>query len=60
MSRTTISAAFTKRCKPRQRIALGITDHMWTIGELIDAAFAAAPAKATPTAPDRFKDFWKD
>ena len=34
-------------------VALGITDHVWSIGELIDAALAAAPPKPTPTAPDR-------
>jgi hypothetical protein len=39
MSRITISAAFTKGCKPRQRLPLGITEScVWSIGELIDDA----------------------
>jgi IS1 family transposase len=38
-------------------IALGITDHVWSIGELIDAALTAAPPKPTPTAPDRRRQF---
>ena len=38
-------------------IALGITDHVWSIGELIDAALAAVPPKPTPTAPDRRRQF---
>src|SRR6266446_360159 len=33
-------------------IALGITDHVWSIGELIAAALTAVPPKPTPTAPD--------
>jgi hypothetical protein len=38
-------------------IALGITDHVWSIGELIDAALAAVPPKPTPTAPERRRRF---
>ena len=38
-------------------VALGITDHIWTIGELIDAALAAVPPKPAPTAPDQRKQF---
>ena len=38
-------------------MALGITDHMWSIGELIDAALTAVPPKPTPTAPDRRRRF---
>jgi IS1 family transposase len=38
-------------------IALGITDHIWSIGELIDAALAAVPPKPTPTAPERRRQF---
>lgn len=33
--------------------ALGIADHVWSIGELIDAALAIAPAAPTTTGPDR-------
>jgi hypothetical protein len=38
-------------------IALGITDRVWSIGELIDAALTAVPPKPTPTAPDRRRQF---
>ncbi len=38
-------------------IALGITNHVWSISELIDAALTAAPMKPTPTAPDRRRRF---
>jgi IS1 family transposase len=30
-------------------MALGVTDHVWTIGELVDAALAAKPAPPLPT-----------
>jgi hypothetical protein len=38
-------------------IALGITDHVWSIGELIDAALATQPITPTTTAPDRRRRF---
>jgi IS1 family transposase len=38
-------------------IALGITDHVWSIGELIDAALTAVPPNPTPTAPERRRRF---
>jgi IS1 family transposase len=38
-------------------MALGLTDHVWSFGELIDAALAAVPPKPTPTAPDRRRQF---
>jgi hypothetical protein len=38
-------------------VALGITDRMWSIGDLIDAALTAAPPKPTPTAPTRRRQF---
>ena len=37
--------------------ALGVADHVWSIGELIDAALTAVPPKPTPTAPDRRRRF---
>ncbi len=37
--------------------ALGITDHVWSIGELIDAALATQPITPVTTAPDRRKRF---
>jgi IS1 family transposase len=38
-------------------MALGIADHVWSIGELIDAALAVAPREPTETAPDRRRRF---
>lgn len=38
-------------------MALGITDHVWSIVELIDAAFAAEPPTPTTTVSDRRKRF---
>jgi hypothetical protein len=38
-------------------MALGITDHVWSIGEFIEAAFKAAPTKPTPTPAQRRKSF---
>ena len=38
-------------------IALGITDHIWSISELIDAALKTVPQKPTPTASDRRRQF---
>ena len=37
--------------------ALGITDHVWTIGELLDAALATQPEAPEKTAPDRRRRF---
>jgi hypothetical protein len=34
-------------------MALGLADHIWSIGELLDAALAVAPPGPTETAPDR-------
>jgi IS1 family transposase len=38
-------------------VAVGIADHVWSIGELVDAALTAVPPKPTPTAPDRRRQF---
>lgn len=38
-------------------IALGIADHVWSIGELLDAALLAVPPLPSPTAPDRRRQF---
>ncbi len=38
-------------------MALGITNHIWSIGELLDAALAVAPREPTETAPDRRRRF---
>ena len=37
--------------------ALGLTDHAWSIGELLDAALATQPITPETTAPDRRKRF---
>lgn len=38
-------------------VSLGITDHEWSIGELIDAALATQPQAPETTAPNRRKRF---
>ena len=38
-------------------VAIGITDHAWSIGELLDAALTVAPPAPTETAPDRRRNF---
>jgi IS1 family transposase len=38
-------------------VALGIADRPWSIGNLLDAALAAAPGTPTETAPDRRRRF---
>jgi hypothetical protein len=38
-------------------MALGNARHVWSIGELIDAALAVAPAELTETAPGRRRRF---
>jgi IS1 family transposase len=38
-------------------MALGLTDHVWSVGELIDAALAAVPPIPTETAPERRRRF---
>src|SRR5262249_44799858 len=36
-------------------VALGFSDRVWSIGDLLDAAFAVAPADPTTTVPDRWR-----
>ena len=43
--------------KQTPAMALGLADHVWTIGELIDAALATQPIKPDTSAPDRRKRF---
>jgi IS1 family transposase len=38
-------------------MALGITDHVWTVSELIAAALKAVPTKPTPTPTQRRRQF---
>jgi hypothetical protein len=36
---------------------IGLTDHAWSIGELLDATLAVATPDPTETAPDRRRKF---
>jgi len=38
-------------------VSLGIADHVWSFGELLDAALATQPITPITTAPDRCKRF---
>jgi len=38
-------------------MALGVTDHVWSVAELIEAAFKAVPPIPTPTPSQRRKSF---
>jgi len=38
-------------------MAIGIADHVWSIGELLDAALAVQPPAPTETTPDRRRQF---
>jgi IS1 family transposase len=38
-------------------VAIGIADHVWSIGELLDAALATQPIDPVVTAPDRRRRF---
>jgi IS1 family transposase len=55
--------AFYNLCRSHEALrmtpamALGITDHAWSIGELIEAALKAVPTKPTPTPAQRRKSF---
>jgi IS1 family transposase len=51
----TLTAGMSEQTTPA--MALKITDHMWSVGELIDAALATQPIKPTVTAPDRRRRF---
>jgi IS1 family transposase len=55
--------AFYNLCRTHEALkmtpamALGITDRVWSIGDLIDAALKAVPTKPTPTPAQRRKSF---
>jgi IS1 family transposase len=55
--------AFYNLCKTHEALrmtpamALGITDRVWSIAELIEAALKAVPTKPTPTPAQRRKSF---
>lgn len=58
-----LHVAFYNLCRVHESLrstpamALGIADHVWSIGELIEAALSAVPPLPTPTAPDRRRRF---
>ena len=45
----------TQRTTPA--VAIGVADHVWSIGELLDAALATQPIDPVVTAPDRRRRF---
>jgi IS1 family transposase len=55
--------AFYNLCKTHEALrmtpamALGITDHVWSVAELIEVALKAMPIKPTPTPAQRRKSF---
>lgn len=58
-----LHVAFYNLCRTHEALrmtpamALGITDHVWSISELIEAALKAVPTKPTPTPAQRRKAF---
>jgi hypothetical protein len=58
-----LHVAFYNLCRTHEALratpgmAIGIADHQWSIGELIDAALATQPITPETTAPDRRKRF---
>jgi hypothetical protein len=45
------------RCGPTPAVAQGITDRVWSIGDLLDAALATLPIDPVVAAPDRRRAF---
>jgi IS1 family transposase len=58
-----LHVAFYNLCRTHEALratpamAIGVADHPWSIGELIDAAVATQPITPITTAPDRRKRF---
>jgi IS1 family transposase len=63
LAAVSLHVAFYNLCRVHEALrstpamALGITDRVWTIGDLIDAALATQPITPETTAPDRRKRF---
>jgi hypothetical protein len=59
LAAVSLYVAFYNLCRSHEALrmtpamALGITDHVWSVGELIEAALKAVPTKPTLTAPER-------
>jgi IS1 family transposase len=63
LAAVSLHVAFYNLCRTHEALrmtpamALGITDRVWSIGELIEAALKAVPSKPTPTPAQRRKSF---
>src|SRR5579862_1073054 len=63
LAAVSLYVAFYNLCRTHEALkqtpamALGITDHVWTVSELIEAALKAVPTKPTPTPAQRRKSF---
>jgi IS1 family transposase len=63
LAAVSLHVAFYNLCRVHEALrstpamALGIADHVWSIGELIESALSAEPPLPTPTAPDRRRQF---
>jgi IS1 family transposase len=63
LAAVSLHVAFYNLCRTHEALrmtpamALGITDRVWSIGDLIEAALAAVPTKPTPTPAQRRRSF---
>jgi hypothetical protein len=63
LAAVSLYVAFYNLCRTHEALrmtpamALGITDHVWSVAELIKAALKAVPTKPTPTPSARRKSF---
>lgn len=63
LAAVSLHVAFYNLCRTHEALrmtpamALGITDRVWSVADLIEAALKAVPAKPTPTPAQRRKSF---
>jgi len=63
LAAVSLYVAFYNLCRSHEALrmtpamALGIADHVWSIGELIETALKAVPTKPTPTPSQRRRSF---
>ncbi len=63
LAAVSLHVAFYNLCRTHESLrmtpamALGVTDRVWSIGDLIDAALKAVPTKPTPTPAQRRRQF---
>jgi hypothetical protein len=63
LAAVSLHVAFYNLCRTHEALgmtpamALGITDRVWSVAELIEAALKAVPTKPTPTLAQRRKSF---